>query len=425
MLYHIALFFLFTTAFQGKSQISPPAQPLTGPGGNNYSHQSVIKSSKYGSGDFAFWIYEPSTPKPDSANLVIFNHGWGASNPVCYGKWLGHIVRKGNIVIFPKWQDNTATLPSTFTPNAAKAIRDAVDTLTNGSHVNPRLSNTAIIGHSYGGVISANISVLADSLGLPKPKATLLAEPGTGGASSGLLPSYKNFPDMKLLVVVGENDVVVGDTIGRMIYDSSVFVNPNFKSFVTQYYDGHGYPYIEATHNEPLAIDSYYDTFEYNTFVNASFAVSKTDAVDFFCYWKFTDAILDCAFYGINCEYAFCNTPQQRLMGKWSDNQQVKELKIETTGLCISSSGASNIIADADVKVYPNPVVEKIIFNVVKKANEKYVITIANSLGEIVSQTSSSSQTSELDVSLLPFGVYHYSIQSERWILKGKFAIIK
>jgi hypothetical protein len=76
-LFITALFLFHNT--QGQI-ISPPTQPLNGPGGKDYLYQSV-KQSKFGANDTTFWIFEPENPSPDSADLIIFNHGWGVTNP--------------------------------------------------------------------------------------------------------------------------------------------------------------------------------------------------------------------------------------------------------------------------------------------------------------------------------------------------------
>ena len=51
----------------------PPDQPTSGPGGSDYSHEGVQKSS-YKWGAEQYWIFEPIGPKPESAPLIVFNH---------------------------------------------------------------------------------------------------------------------------------------------------------------------------------------------------------------------------------------------------------------------------------------------------------------------------------------------------------------
>src|SRR5689334_12212380 len=53
---------------------TPPTQPADGPGGTNYSHQSVVESV-FGTGEEQYYLFEPADPAPKSAPLIIFVHG--------------------------------------------------------------------------------------------------------------------------------------------------------------------------------------------------------------------------------------------------------------------------------------------------------------------------------------------------------------
>ena len=68
----------------------------------------MIKN-RYGQGGKEYWIYEPDRPKPKTAPVVIFLHGWSGTNPLYYGAWIDHIVKRGNIVVFPRYQSNILT----------------------------------------------------------------------------------------------------------------------------------------------------------------------------------------------------------------------------------------------------------------------------------------------------------------------------
>src|ERR1700733_5951337 len=97
--------------------ITPPPQPAGGPGGAEYHHKQVV-ANMYGTGPTRYWIFEPADPKPDNAPLVIFNHGWSAMEPKVYGAWIDHIVKRGNVVVYPVYQDSLRTPTYDFTPNA-------------------------------------------------------------------------------------------------------------------------------------------------------------------------------------------------------------------------------------------------------------------------------------------------------------------
>ena len=102
---------------------TPPLQPKTGPGGKQTTHAAVIKN-RYGQGGQEYWIYEPDRPKPATASVVIFMHGWGGTNPLYYGAWIDHIVKRGNIVVFPRYQTNVLTRREDFIPNTLAAVKD-------------------------------------------------------------------------------------------------------------------------------------------------------------------------------------------------------------------------------------------------------------------------------------------------------------
>ena len=53
------------------------------------------------------------------------------------------------------------------------------------------------------------------------------------------------------------------------------------------------------------------------------------DALDFYGYWKWFDALTDAAFYGTPVEEALGDTPEQKYMGTWSDGTPVKEPVVE------------------------------------------------------------------------------------------------
>lgn len=376
---------------------SPPAQPLMGPGGANYVHSSVIQtnSTSLFTAD-GYWLFEPDQPKPDSADVVIFNHGWGVYNPGPYGKWIQHLVRKGNIVIFPKYQQNDGTFFSTYTPNAATGIIDAINELqTNVNSVKPRMNHIGMIGHSFGGVITANLAIEYNAYGVPKPDCFMLCEPGPG-ATTGHLSTYSNMEtDYKSLIIVGEDDIIVGKAFGKMIYDSTN-IPANHKNYIIQYADSP--PTIEATHNEPLSADIAYDGGTVATVIAAAYATSKIDAVDFYCYWKLADALLSCTFYGTNCEYAFGDTPEQRFMGNWSDGSSATELEIFPKVIGINEANAPVI------SFYPNPANTAIHFE--KKVAD---LSLFNLEGKVMLNIENSQH---INISNLASGIYILKIEN-------------
>ena len=329
---------------------TPPTQPDSGPGGKQYVHTKVTKN-RYGTGNQEYWIFEPDTPKPASAPLVVFIHGWGGMNPLYYGAWLDHLVKRGNIVVYPRYQATLLTPMREFLPNTVGAIKDAITRLqTERGHVKPDLNKFAVVGHSVGGLLSASVAALAKDSNLPQVRAVMAVEPGITEAPINIpLADLKKMPaETLLLAIAGDQDTLVRDTDAKRIYYESTQVPAANKDFVMMVTDTHGTPILQASHRAPTAMDRSYDNGEgvsggpanpgrvgnsssrQNGDSNESrrLQTMMVNALDFYGTWKLFDALCDAAFYGKNRGYALGNTTQQRFMGRWSDGVPVKELKI-------------------------------------------------------------------------------------------------
>jgi predicted esterase len=355
-MFKTAFLILFFATFS--FAVTPPPQPKNGPGGQEYKHSAVTKS-KHDQGAAEYWLYEPDSPKPDSAPVIVLLHGWGATNPAIYGAWIDHLVKRGKIVIYPRYQEGFRTPLKELTANAIQAIQNAIELLqTVDQHVKPALNHFAVVGHSAGGIIAANVAALAKEKGLPEVLALMPIEPGR---TWNPMPRM-NIPleDLRkissktlLLSVAGDKDFLAKDTDAKRIYNESVHIPSGNKDFITIISDSHGIAPLNANHSLPTAPDKAYDNGEQRNnsgseIRNKLKARSKTarnedpeifaiptespevlvNALDFYGSWKLFDALCDAAFYGKNREYALGNTPQQRFMGTWSDGQPVKELQV-------------------------------------------------------------------------------------------------
>ena len=297
------------------------AQPATGPGSAVYGHASY---AVYRSGTSAtdYWLYTPTGPVPATAPVVIFNHGWSALTPSYYEAWLIHLVRKGNIVIFPRWQSYVGDLNgSSFLTNAATAVRTALTRLETSGPITPDRTQVAVFGHSIGGVLAADMAAAWATLSIPQPLACFSVEPGTVSSATGVtvandvtISDFSQIPAATLLIsLLGEDDLLVGDTLARQIYQESTAVLAANKNLLTVHSDAHGTPALTANHLFPLA----------------SADGSNVDALDFYALWKIGDGLLDAAFRGTNREYALGDTDEQRYMGAWPDGTPVTEMTVQ------------------------------------------------------------------------------------------------
>jgi pimeloyl-ACP methyl ester carboxylesterase len=333
----------------------PPEQQASGPGGMEAAH-GAVKSEYHGSGAQAYWLFEPAQPAPDQAPLVVFNHGWSAMDPEVYKAWIDHIVKRGNIVLYSVYQDSLRTPVKDFTSNAIVAVLDGIRVLqSEPGHVKPLLDKFALIGHSMGGPISANMAATWKTQGLPFPRAVMCVEPGkTWGPQTRtlvVLADLSQVPaDTLLLTLNGDKDRLVRDVDAKRIFNETTQIPPANKNYVTLVSDDHGQPPLTANHMAPVAWLPMPEAREVNNLADGPLhqrlremreargggdempdfnnAGKTVDALDYYGIWKLFDGLTDAAFYGKNRNYALGNTPEQRFMGVWSDGVPVKELKV-------------------------------------------------------------------------------------------------
>ncbi len=312
------------------SGVRPPAQPTEGPGGASYRHRGVHKEV-HGEGPQQFWIYEPSDPAPKTAPVIVFGHGGGGVNPRFYGAWIEHLVRRGNIVLFPRYQNNVLSRPGTAKEAFVTSVKAAFDELKKSARVRPELDKVALVGHSWGAVLSANLAAMTGSAGLPRPRALMIVEPGIVGIPMEDLSKVPK--DTLALVVVGEGDTQVGDKDAKRIYGGLTHIDPADRDYIIVRTDDHGEPPLLANHLAPDAVSEDYDsqpTKRRRARLEAKLEDS-VNAIDYYGFWKLLDGLTDAAFYGKNRDYALGDTHNQRYMGTWSDGTPVKELVVTDT----------------------------------------------------------------------------------------------
>jgi len=151
--------------------------------------------------------------------LVLFLHGWGATEPSFYGAWVEHLARAGNAVVFPRYQDSFAEPPPQVLGNVLVGVREALD------GIDADLDSLVVAGHSAGGALASDYAAIADSVGLPVPRAVLSIYPGR--AFRGIrfaIPAVDpgRIPEgTRLVVLSGADDRVVDPRAARAIYEGA------------------------------------------------------------------------------------------------------------------------------------------------------------------------------------------------------------
>jgi hypothetical protein len=326
------------------SEPRQPPQAAFGPGGSA-ARYAEVESWRVGVPPTGAWIFAPASPATDQVAetddrpwpLVIFFHGLTALDPAAYGKWIDHMVRRGNVVVYPDYQ--TARIweadPTTYLANAIVAIGSAVGDLDGGEGKLPLvdLDRVAVAGHSAGGVLTVNYAAVAAQLGLPVPDVLMPVEPGgCGGCGFGDTVEFgipiedlsRVSPTTMVLVLAGENDRVVGQTGARVLWERLEHISLARRDFVVVRSDDHGAPDLTADHFFPLTGSLF----------------GETDALDWNGTWRLFDALAECAFFGETCEMALGGGEEQQAMGEWSDGTPVMDLIVTDAPAAAARDGA-------------------------------------------------------------------------------------
>jgi hypothetical protein len=318
------------TPSDAAAQVTQPPQPRSGPGGSKYRHGDWRVTSG-GTGYDAWYVFEPVDPQPATTPLTIVMHGYYefAGYDSMY-EFIRHTVRKGNIVIYPRWQTDIATpCPGPFDiepcmTSAVNGIRGGLAYLAeNAGRVQPQLGRTSYFGFSFGGIITANLANRYAALGLPAPKAIFLDDPHDGGLNGfdepALDDSLSGIPKtVKLECHSGADGIISVENRANgscnALFPKLAHIPKRNKDLVLTHTDTHGDPPLSSAHG---------------VCAGGPGLGGPPDAYDWNFCWKVWDALRTCAYRGTDCRYALGNTRKHRSMGKWSDGVPITPLKIQ------------------------------------------------------------------------------------------------
>lgn len=242
-----------------------PAQPKTGPGGSDYaiSVQDIGKVS-FGEGNGRALAFFPkghaATPRP----VVVFVHAPGAISPSFYGAWLSHLVRRGNVVIYPLYEASVGAVPfDEMTGEALKGVRAALTGLATNPDARPDLQALSIIGHSGGAVIAANLAALSGKDELPSVRLLFGAMPARPGADKIYGPPLHDISTMPAktlaLMLIGDRDPIGADRGARQILTAAGHLGRDHRLIARAGSDNHGLPPVVYSHHAAIAPDEAWD----------------------------------------------------------------------------------------------------------------------------------------------------------------------
>ena len=311
--------------FSARTIVQP--KPLAkGPGSLRYKHKDW-RVSEGGEGADAWIAFEPVRPKPGRAPLAIVTHGYGEfSGYARLHELIRHTVRKGNVVIFPRWQiGEFDPCPGPFNikacmDSAVRGIHGALAHLRESpERVQPNTARTSYYGYSFGGIITANITNQYRFYGLPRARAIFLDDPHDGEVAGlgepALDDSLTGIPaDVKFECHSGA-DGAIG--VPRLVEGSCNAVFPKLahipnrnKALVMTRNDDWGSPALSSRHGVCTSNPGTADAYDWR-----------------FC-WRDWDALRSCAFKERNCHLALGSGPRHRWLGRWSDGTPVTRLVV-------------------------------------------------------------------------------------------------
>jgi acetyl esterase/lipase len=171
-----------------------------------------LETARIGHGPAEVTIIRPEGLEHD-VPIVLFLHGWGATEPRSYLPWLQHLAREGNAVIYPRYQDSFAEPPAQVLGNVVLGVRAAL------ARIDEDPGSLVVAGHSAGGALAADYAAVAGSVGLPAPRAVFAAYPGRRfrGAGFGIPPAGEIPRGVAVLALRGADDRVVDPRAAREI----------------------------------------------------------------------------------------------------------------------------------------------------------------------------------------------------------------
>jgi acetyl esterase/lipase len=182
------------------------ALALAGCGGSaSYpAHERV--EGPIGSGADGVWLFQPAG-KPK--NLVIFFHGQGGpeeATPANHLPWIDHLVRRGSIVVYPRYEMAYLVNPLVHAVAGIRAATDRVD--ADGLPV-------LAIGYSRGGGLVVEYAAVAAASKAPIPRTVMSVFPTAVGDQGRLVSLAPLSHSTRLDILIGDKDTVVGSRGAR------------------------------------------------------------------------------------------------------------------------------------------------------------------------------------------------------------------
>jgi len=182
---------------------------FSGCGGNKTSYpKTATMIGPIGQNEDAVWVFRPAGKPKD---LVVFLHGQGGTDeatPKNHLPWIRHLVKRGSIVVYPRFEVlyTQDPIPHIVSSVRAATMRVDVDGL-------PVLA----IGYSRGGALAVEYGAVSTKNKVPVPGEIMSIFPASVGNEGHIVDLKPLDHSTQLVIQMGEADRVVGRAGARVL----------------------------------------------------------------------------------------------------------------------------------------------------------------------------------------------------------------
>lgn len=307
-------------------------------------HYHDIEVMTVGDGPARAYVFIPGKPAAQKLPVILFHHGWLGMNPKNFGGFIDVLVRRGNVVIYPVYQDGNDTAPQLVTGIAGQADAAALAEIKARRPGLIEPDKAFYLGFSMGATISLNLAVDPARYGLPAPRALMLISPGDahhvarGPLATSIIGHVEALPaSLPTVVVSGYADTSIGVPTARAIAARMCHLPESRRLLIFFPSDSNGSTHIQAGHGSPGAPDSRYDFPNSRARVTTqipwaeSFEASGSlNLLDYYGYWRIATTLADYVSDGSYPASLFDRkAPANHFLGLWADGTSYAEPLVE------------------------------------------------------------------------------------------------
>lgn len=178
-------------------------------GGNKTSYpKTATMIGPIGQNEDAVWVFRPAGKPKD---LVVFLHGQGGpdeATPKNHLPWIRHLVKRGSIVVYPRFEVLYTQDPIPYIVSGVRAATKRVD--VNGLPV-------LAIGYSRGGALAVEYGAVATKNKVPVPGEIMSTFPASVGNEGHVVDLKPLDHSTELVIQMGQADRVVGRAGARVL----------------------------------------------------------------------------------------------------------------------------------------------------------------------------------------------------------------